>query len=394
MALAWNTRELLSESKLAPIPIEYHFLSRRELYDSVVTADQRDRLGGWAVYGDNHWYTVEVVSRPIDVLPQELCLSFDCFPRTEIFGDGHTMSGPPDEEIAVEFGMLLSLLIREALLPIGIRRQGGRPIRIDSPLGNFSRFRSRHSSVPLGVNSRELRAIIEGLAKAKEADANAVLAASRLYHAALLLSEYDVSTAYFSLVSAIECVSGHHFKKRCFEFDDIEKFRRVRETITELSCLPDTADLLDDLKRKMLDQEHFVWQKFRDFIEEFLPEEFWQLPDIVQSLNLFKIEKPQLRKFLRKAYDARSSFAHAGEPFPAHVEIGLYDGASVRPRSVVEMAALPPTKAYVPTFPWFERVTWSVLREYLHRVIATDLPGSREDGLEELPRRYPFAPSS
>jgi hypothetical protein len=236
-----------------------------------------------------------------------------------------------------------------------------------------------------GINSQELRKIIEGLAKATERDTNAIMAALRLYHAALSMSDYDISTAYFSLVSAIECVSGHHFEGKSFNFDDVEKFRGASAVISKISLLPTSTDLLGHLKRELVKAENFVWQKFRDLIEGFLPEEFWQ-PDELDPLGIVNflptIKKEQLRRFLREAYDARSKFAHTGEPFPAHVTLGIGDRVGMR--AVIEAQALKhsisrqtgrsgPSERFVPSFSWFERLTHLVLREYMHRVISPGL---------------------
>lgn len=394
MPLAWNTRQLLfleqdntrrfrtrtneyhNGEPLAPTPVEFHFLSRRALYDT--TADDRR----WAVYGDRHWYTVEVVRRSTHELSQELCLSFDCFHRTDVIGDGHMYGDLPIDEVAIEFGMLLSLLVREPLVPIGARRIDGRPVRSDVRRSSLHPLHRQEGDVgAAGISSQELRKIVEGLAKATERDTNAIMAALRLYHAALSMSDYDISTAYFSLVSAIECVSGHHFEEKSFNFDDIEKFRGASAVISKISLLLLTSiDLLGHLKRELVKAEHFVWQKFRDFIEGFLPEEFWQ-PDKLDPLRIANclppIKKEHLRRFLREAYDARSKFAHTGEPFPAHVALGI--GDTVGMRAVIEAEALKHSisgrtgrsglsERFVPSFVWFERLTHLVLREYIHRV--------------------------
>jgi len=381
MALAWNTRQLISsESKDksgAPIPVEFHFLSRRELYDStILTADRHHSSAGeWVLHGDHHWYSVAVVTRPVYMLPQELCLSFDCFLKKETIRTG-TMVGPPIDEVALELGVLLSLLVREPLLPLGTRRIGGKPFRFDNRYGHVFRPSPAEAPPAKGVNSHELRAILCGLSNAEEKDSNAILAAARLYHAALSLSAYDVSTAYFSLVSAIECLSGHHFRNKSFKFDDVERFRKAGTVIEQISALITNGGLVDNLKEEMLRAEHFVWQKFRDFIEEFLPEEFWQPDELHPSgYAMPAIERKDLRRFLSEVYGARSSFTHTGTPFPAHVEIGISDYVDVR--AAMQGVALVDSTRFVPVFVWFERLTHLVLREYLLRVIAPDLAENR-----------------
>ena len=381
MSLSWNTRQLISSrssgQSVTSTPVEFHFLTGRELYDdTIVTADRHHSSAGeWVVCGDHHWYSVTVVTRPVYALPQELCLSFDCFTNTETIGSG-TIFGPPTEEVALEFGTLLSLLVREPLLPLGHRRIGGKPIRFDDRYGHVFRPTPEKRPPAKGVNSNELRTILCGLSNADKKDSNAILAASRLYHAALSLSAYDVSTAYFSLVSAIECLSGHYFEHKSFNFDDVEKFDPARVVIEQISPLIGNDHLIDNLKREILHAEHFVWQKFRDFIEEFLPEEMWR-PDELHPRGYLMppIEKTTLRRFLREAYGARSAFAHTGKPFPAHVEGGISD--RVRPRAVMQAMALTSPKSFVPVFVWFERLTHLVLREYLFRVIAPELAKDR-----------------
>jgi hypothetical protein len=366
-------------------PVEFYFLSRRELYDStILTADRHHSSAGeWVVHGDLHWYSVAVITRPVYAIPQELCLSFDCFSRSETIGNG-TIVGPPIDEVSIEFGTLLSLLAREPILPLGARRIDGKPVKLDHGYGHV--FRPPPAErIPKRINSIELRAILCGLANAQEKDANAILAASRLYYAALSISAYDVSTAYFSLVSAIECLSGHHLENRSFNFDNVEQFKKVGEVIGQVSPLISNGDLIESLKREMLHAEHFVWQRFRDFIEEFLPDNFWQTDELhPNGYSMPAIEKSNVRRFLREIYDARSAFAHTGAPFPSHVEIGISDRVSSR--AAMQGMALIGSTRFVPAFVWFERLTHSVFREYLFRVIAPELAEGRAAQTREKAR--------
>jgi hypothetical protein len=382
MALAWNTSQLLSagsgDKPASATPVEFHFLSRRELFDSTISTVDRyhSSAGEWAVLGDHHWYSVAVITHPVYTIPQELCLSFDCFSKTETAGTSQ-LHGPPIDDVALEFGALLSLLVREPLLPLGTRRISGKPCKFD-PFGHVYRPLPSKPIPPMGVNSTELRAIISGLANAAEKDSNAILAATRLYHAALSLSAYDISTAYFSLVAAIECVSGHHLEEKKFNFDDVEKFKEAGKVIKQISVSVSDSAIIKKLKCKMVRAEHFVWQKFREFVEDFLPDEFWQREDEMypelSRIVPFRIEKSSLRPFLRQAYDARSAFAHSGAPFPAYVEVGLSE--HVRAKTMMQVLDLASSGRFVPPFIWFERLTHFVLREYLLRVIA---PARAED---------------
>ena len=227
---------------------------------------------------------------------------------------------------------------------------------------------------PKGVNSIELRAILCGLSSANEKESRAVLAAANLYHAALSLAGYDVSTAYFLLVSAIECLSGHHLRNKSFSFDEVEKFENAGKIIEQIAALTPDRALIENLKLALMEEELFVWQKFRSFIEEFLPEEFWQQTDELHpdGYGTPVIEKTTLRRFLREVYRARSEFAHTGAAFPPHVEIGVSDRVQIR--AVMHAMALTASTRFVPVFAWFERLTHFVLREFLLRVIAPAFP--------------------
>jgi len=131
-----------------------------------------------------------------------------------------------------------------------------------------------------------------------------------------------------------------------------------------------------------LSKERFVWQKFRAFIEEFLPEQFWERPDELHPnrYGVPPIKKDVLRRFLAQTYDARSKFAHAGKPFPAYVEIGISDRVDVA-AAMQAMALIGSTK-FVPPFVWFERLTHLVLREYLLRVIPRNIAERRGTAAE------------
>src|SRR5215469_2732189 len=85
MSLAWNTRRLMDTSTDRPIgqPVEYHLLSGRALYDAATISPNpfRSSTAEWILRADQDFYSVSVVSRPFDALPQELCVSFPCFTK-------------------------------------------------------------------------------------------------------------------------------------------------------------------------------------------------------------------------------------------------------------------------------------------------------------------------
>ena len=104
-----------------------------------------------------------VTSHPYYELPQELCLSFDCFSETTVVvsdeGVSSSYSGPPIERVAYEF-----------------------------------------------------KCILQGLAESQDSLASAIVGAANFYHTALSLIGFDPSGAYVALVSAIECLAGQCYK--------------------------------------------------------------------------------------------------------------------------------------------------------------------------------------
>ena len=171
MYLAWNTQQLLGVEPISEstgsCPIEYHLNSWRELYDkSIITADRYSSgAARWVIRGGHQFYTVKVLSHPLYSLPQELCLSFDCFSLVSKT-DNSIQEWFPIEQVAFEFAVLLSVFAREPLMPLGPRRQAGEPV-VDKPYKNFPpRFDRATSPVPFGINSPEFIAVVSGLAKA------------------------------------------------------------------------------------------------------------------------------------------------------------------------------------------------------------------------------------
>ncbi len=387
MALEWNTKQLLAAAPGTEAgertAVEYHLLSWRELYDkSIVTADRHHSSAGeWLLRGDPHFYTVTVISRPYYALPQELCLSFDCFTETRrkeaSGGPSLTSVGLPVDEVASEFATLLSVFARDPLLALGARRIGNRPVA-DRPYYSLPpRIRRSPAPPAAGLDSAELNSILKGLAEAPQATFDAALAAMKFYHAALSLVDFNPSGAYVSLVSAIECLAGYHYKGQQFSFDAEEKFRGVRPVLENLANLPDAAALVDRVKEELVASEHFLFQKFKLLITDCLPKEFWKTSDDLYPHNsIFPATKPEnLAWYLRQVYDARSGYVHVGTPYPRYIEFGHQ---AAFPMKVIEATFdIRGADRYLPPFSWFERLTHLVLIEYIRRSFAPQLVAAR-----------------
>lgn len=320
MSLALNTKKLLAAAGSPAgesTQVEYHFLSWRELYDKrFLTADRYSSgTAEWVLYGDRHFYSLSVVSRPFYALPQELCLAFDCFTTTKTFERGAS-TGPPFDDVAVEFAALLSVLAREALVPLGPRRIGDQPIRFESPYVPPPKGYRAAPKPAAALDAAEFMAILKGMAAADEATDDAALAAAKLYHAALSLVAFDTSGAYVSLVSAIECLAGHHFAghhfaARGFDFDSVPKFEGLRPLLEKIALLPGGGTIVEDVKSELLKTELSL-KKFILFITDHLPDEFWTVADDVYPYNaaMPTMKQDNLGWCLKQIYNARSKYVH------------------------------------------------------------------------------------
>lgn len=363
------------------IAVEYHFLSWRELYDrSIITADRHHSSAGeWVLQGDRHFYTVKVISRPYYALPQELCLFFDCFTETRKTNFSSNSSfvtvGPPLDDVASEFATLLCLFSREPLRPIGTRRIGDRPVAGLPPYSPALTARRSPTRPAAGLDSGELISVLKGLAEAPGKRVDAVLAAMNFYRAALSQVGLDPSGAYVSLVCAMESLAGFQYDGLKFDFDIVEKFRNVRPILEEFAKLPTGKELVYKLREQLIASERFLFQKFKLLITEFLPDSFWNTPDdLYPSNSVFPlIKREDLGWCLRRVYNARSEYVHAGIPFPRHIEFGLLETHSM---DVVEaMMGIRGAGAsrYFPPLSWFERMVHLVLIHYLRQSFAPEL---------------------
>jgi len=390
MSLAWNTEQLLNAAsgKTAPArtAVEYHLLSWRELYDkSIISADRHHSSAGeWVIRGDRHFYTVTVTSRPFYALPQHLCLAFDCFTKTETEKNWN-VTGPPIDKVASELITLLSVFAREPLLPLGIRRMDDRPMTLPYHYSPPPRTNGTPPP-PAGIDSRDFMSVVKGFAQAPEATQNAISAAARFYYGALSLVGFDPAGAYVSLVCATECLAGHHYGDAKFDFNDVQKFKPLQSTLVSIAKLRRGRPLAEEVKEKLIASEYFLFQKFKKFIAEHLPQSFWTVPDALYPYSSIfpPIPEQKLGGCLREVYDARSSYVHAGKPFPPYIEFGLRDRAPIEVGVAVEK--IRGKQRYLPPLSWLERLTQLVIIEYARRSCAPQLVQARNAELAEKER--------
>jgi len=383
MSLAWNTKQLMQNPTAQKV--EYHLISGRRLRDgAIVSADpDHSSAGEWVV--NSGLYTVSVLTRPTYALPQQLCLSFKCHTRT-VEVPGFTSSGPPVDEVAFDFAVLLSLFARHPVALVGLRRLEDHPVILnyhyDLPRPPLPMQRAPDCA----VNTTQMNAVIDGIGKSdNSARIDAVFAALRLYYSAISSAHFDPSGAYSSLVAGLETLAAHHYAGKSFAFSELGKFDSIRPILDKLRGLSGSGSLVDDLEQKLADNESSVARKLRMLVAEFLPDELWTSPDeLRQGTSLPEdISKDELDKRLVAVYRARSGRSHAGSLFPGHTEFGISDRV---PLHVVTAILDPRANRTVPSFGWFERMTQMVMTEYLRRSFAPSLVAKRSTRSDEKAR--------
>jgi len=390
MSLAWNIKQY-TESTRDPskrVSVEYHLLSWRELYDkSILTADRYSSSAGeWVVQSTKDFYQVTVLSRPFYIIPQRLCLSFDCFTKEESIeseGGRFLSVDQPMDQVALEFSVLLSVFAREPIIPLGIRRVGDKPIYAE-PHEIYPRGVDRSvSPPPFGINSPAFVTILKGFSATTEPQSQAIIGAVQFYHAGLSLAAFDRSVAYTSLVSAIECLAGFHYEDLTFSFDDVQKFQRSNQILSKIEALEGGLSLVSDLKSELLRAERFLRKKFVKFLVEFVPNQFWTTRDEIYDYeNVFPaLNESNFESCLKLIYDQRSKYLHGGQPFPIYVEFGI---RRTHPSNMMgELFNLRGKNKYLPPFAWFERLTHFVIIEYMRRKLAPRLQEEQVTRLKE-----------
>jgi hypothetical protein len=395
MDLALNTRHLIGPTRatksVESVAIEYHLLSRRELYDkSIITPDRYSSdAARWVIRGGKKFYSVTVVSRPYYNLPQELCLSFDCFQqelKTKVGDIQGTEFFLPLEQVAFEFSVLLSVFAREPLILIGLRREGDMPV-VDRPHKIYpSKTQELSTPIPFGINSPEFCGIVSGLAHASDELIQAIIGAAKFYHAGLSLISFDPTIAYVSFVSAIECLSGYQYRDRVFDFNGITKFNKARDILVRLNRIEEAKADVSQLKQELVRIEYFVRQKFVLFLSENITDEFWEIPDELHpyKFDYFKITQDKFEQYLRDIYDRRSKYIHGGLPFPNYVELGLRE--MVPAPIFTQLLQLQQKKRFIPPLTWFERLCHSTIIQYMRQTLTPDFVFEESSRLEEKSR--------
>ncbi len=196
-------------------------------------------------------YAVSVLTRPTYAVPQQLCLSFTCHAR-KVEASGFSSYGPPVDEVAFDFAVLLSVFVRHPVALLGVRRLDDKPLILNYPYGLPAPPLPMQRPPDCAVNTAVMNAIIDGIGRSEEdGRIDAAFAAMRLYYSAIGSAHFDPSGAYTSLVAALETLAAHHYKDKSFSFSELKKFDPIRPTLDKLRSLPGTSQLVEELEQNL-----------------------------------------------------------------------------------------------------------------------------------------------
>jgi hypothetical protein len=389
VSLARNVRWLLdreeNDDPADRVPVEYHLLSWRGVFDGSLSPVELDKwdAGARVIDGGHRFFNVTLITCASDGPPQRLCLSFDCPRETTTYtlpGGQLTVVAPPIESVSLDFIALLSVFAREPLVPLGLRRVGDNPV-YELPLKTYPpRPQGLSRPRPVAIDWPGFVAILRGLGRAPDRLANAVIAAAKLYHAGLSLLALDMSVAYILLVSAIECLAAHRFKGPIASFEQIQGLDTVRQLLDQIPAAPGVEASVSRIKQELLKRERFLRRRFVAFLSEFAPQTHWRTPDPLYDdpSILPPISRDNFEECLRQAYDQRSRYLHGGAPFPAHAMVGLREMLPVE--AMAQYVALQGKDRYLPPFVWFERLVHLAMVEYLRASLVSEDASAKEQG--------------
>lgn len=325
--------------------------------------------------------------------PQKLCLVFRAPYEHRSYGERVSSGGYFPIEVLTEFTAFLALLTRRRIFAQRLTRQDNRPVDLSIIDHELAPFQERQR-LKL-VNPDHVYRLMDTLLNMEDRPANSFLLSARLYHTATRLMYTEPEFAYVFLISALEAISSGVYEE--FVPEDVNDYLNDAYPgwSKPLSSLGKTQ--LEKVKGLLIKHEHFAFRKLRSFVEEFIPNRFWtedaddakplrwitsvtvgasngvqerMLQSDSSLLPWEKLERADLRKALRAAYDCRSALMHKGERYPASIVLGL-TGNEIAIEAAMEMV-ISKTKGAklwteVPPLLTFERLVSYTLVEFLEK---------------------------
>ncbi len=204
-----------------------------------------------------------------------------------------------------------------------------------------------------------LRRVAGLLASLSDADGEALAAAMHLHHCAALLTPHDVAAAYALVIAGLEALA-QHFGSPTHEWADWDKATGWDRWSDEQRLSATQRQSLRD--RLMRDSHIRLSETFATYVSTRLPQDFWKQDVAEYTWGVdgltgtalpgawgkpaprarFLAENPGLAKqALKKSYQARSRFLHAGTRVVSQTREWFGDG----PGEVRELLSLAQARA-------------------------------------------------
>jgi hypothetical protein len=177
--------------------------------------------------------------------------------------------------------------------------------------------------------------------------------AARMYYLAILLMKQDETLAYISLVNAIECL--------IHDFPIYKSLMGINRQAANLIKSKVSDKDYQEIELVLLKSFHCIKKRFMNFVVEHIADDYWNNPNRPVEVYRKIKNKKELREYLGRIYDARSSFLHTGNLFPPsgfYTEKPVGSSLQIGNKKWKEKQLLPSVKI-------FELIVHHVLIEYL-----------------------------
>ena len=279
-------------------------------------------------------------------VPYRLTATFLAPIETKIEDEVGSLSGVFPNEIAQGFAAFLSVYTRRRVFHHHSTRASDMPI-IQEPASAPSAVKHQGQRMR-EIDPTELYRLLSQLQAMPRHLGRSFVLAMQLYHAAIEQLFSRSESAYLSLITALEAISSVAYDPFTHPQEDAflqSKFPGWQDFAT-------SAEQQASLREILLRNEHFAFAKLAQFVEDYLPEKFWEeenddaKPEHLSAWvgtdddghprehierdqgkiqDYEKIDRSRLRGILRALYNARSGLSHRGEPLPASIVVGLSD---------------------------------------------------------------------
>ena len=299
--------------------------------------------------------------------PRELCLRLKNY-----YEKGKNDTEMPIGDIDSDFVACASLFLRTRFKILGLSRMDDRPMKLS--------LTKRFVHEALIQDKRKLGDLSEWfshLFALDESDYNRFLISVRMYQFALEILEQDVNLAYLFLIFSIETLSGDY--ETTITFDELEDYKEI-ETLLKKAI--EDVKIVEKIKDEIAKRQPKIKKKFIGFIEEYLPDSFWENSHVKYAFA--KVKREELKNYLDLIYEYRSLMVHNGIALFDYQTLTLGKSLDIGPgwpcvfgkmvdfirkkliENEKEFAGVKSiTLKRIPSIIWFERLVNNVLKNYL-----------------------------